>query len=87
MRAADGLRGRLGESEEAHLPLLDQAGHRPDGLLNRHFGVNPVLVVEVYDLDAEAAQGSLAGRAHILRLPADAEEAGVRAADVAELGG
>ncbi len=34
--AADRLRRRLGEAEVAHLALLDQLGHRADGLLDRH---------------------------------------------------
>ena len=45
--AADRLRRRLGEAEVAHLALLDQLGHRADRLLDRHLGIDPVLVVEV----------------------------------------
>ena len=53
VRAANRVRGRLGEPEVAHLPLLDELGHRADGLLDRRLEVDAVLVVEVDRLDAE----------------------------------
>ena len=76
-----GRGARLGEAEVAHLALCDELGHRPDGLLDRRLGVDPVLVVEVDVVDAQALQGALAGAAHVLRAAVD------RAARLAVLAG
>jgi hypothetical protein len=57
----------------ADLALGDELGHRADGLLDRHLGVDAVLVVEVDRLDAEALQRRLAARADVLGVAADAE--------------
>ena len=53
LRAANRVRRGLGEPEVAHLALLDELGHRADGLLDRRRQVDAVLVVEVDRLDAE----------------------------------
>jgi hypothetical protein len=37
----------------ADLARLDQLGHRPDRLLDRHLPVHPVLVVEVDRVEAQ----------------------------------
>src|SRR3712207_8492137 len=41
------------DPEMPDLALLDEAGHRPHGVLDRDGGVDPVDVVEVDDIDAE----------------------------------
>src|SRR5947209_19053660 len=83
--APHGLSRSLGQTDEAHLPFLDQTCHRAHSLLNRRLRVNAVLVVKINHLDAETAQGSVAGRAHIFGPTVDAEEAPVLAAHVSEL--
>ena len=86
MGAADGLRRGLGQAEVAHLPLLDQPGHRADRLLDRHGGIDAVLVVEVDHLDAEALEGGLAGLLHVVG-PAVHAVRPARVLRLAELGG
>ena len=48
------------------LPSLDQLGHRADRLLDRHVGVDAVLVVEVDVVGAEALQRALDRAADVL---------------------
>ena len=86
MCSPDGLRGGLGEPEEANLAGVDQLGHRPHGLLDRHLGVHPVLVVEVDVIDAEALERGLAGPMHVLGAAVDGAVGVVGGVD-AELGG
>ena len=59
--AADGLRRRLAQAEEAHLALRDELRHRADGVLDRHRRVDAMLVVEVDHVDAEALEAQVAG--------------------------
>ena len=68
---ADRLGARLRESEVADLAGRDELGHRPDGLLDRRVGVDPVLVVEIDVVDPQAGQRSLARLVDVLRTPAD----------------
>jgi hypothetical protein len=72
VRAADRFRPRLGQTERARLALLDQLLHRADGVLDRHAGVDAMLVVEVDHFDAEALQARLARLHHVFRPPVDA---------------
>lgn len=83
----DGLGGRLGEPEVTHLALLYELGHRPDRLLDGGVRVDPVLVVEVDDVDPEAAEAGLARLPHVLRTAVYAEEGAVGGPLVAELRG
>src|SRR5213075_3180350 len=76
-----------GQAKETDLPLLLEAVHFADCVLDRHVGIDAVLVIKVDDLDAEALQARLARRADIFRVAPDAEELAVRPAYVAELGG
>ena len=59
-------RGRgLAQAEVGDLPLGDELGHGPDRLLDRHVGVDPVQVVELDAVDAEAlSEASQASRAY-----------------------
>ena len=82
--SARGLR----EPEVADLARVHQLGHRPDRLLDRHVGVDAVLVVEVDVVDPEAPQRRVAGRPHVVRAAVDAAHARVvGVAHDAELGG
>ena len=85
MGAPDALGPRLRQAEEAHLALLDQPRHRADGVLDGHVGIDPVLIVEVDHVDAEALEARLAGRLHVLGAPVDRIRAAL-AAHLAELG-
>ena len=85
VRPADSAGRGLGEPEVAHLAGSHQLGHRADGVLDRRGLVDPVLVVEVDVVDAEALQRRVAGLPHVLRSAGDAEELAVLAAHVAEL--
>ena len=59
VRPADGLRGRLGQAEVAHLPLRDQVLHRARHLLDRHVGVHAVLVEEINGVDPQPLERRL----------------------------
>src|SRR5262249_55544931 len=65
VRPPDGGRRGFREAQGAHLPLLHQPRHRADRLLDRHLGIDPVLEVEVDDVDAEAAEAGVAGLLHV----------------------
>ena len=57
----------LGQSEVADLALAHQVGHSPDGVLDRSVRVDPMLVVQVDVVSAEALQGALDGGADVRR--------------------
>jgi hypothetical protein len=86
MGAADGLGSGLRQAQRLYLARLDQARHGADGLLDGRVGIDPVQVIEVDGLDAEALQRGLAGSRHIVGTAIDADPAlGFR--HLAELGG
>src|SRR5437764_6831961 len=84
--AADALGVRLAKPEMAHLALLDETAHRADRVLDRHVGIDAVLVIEVDRIDAEALQAGLAGLLHISGAAVDAIGA-AGLSGLAELGG
>ena len=55
----------------ADLALGDQLGHRADGVLDRGVRVDPMLVVEVDVVSAQALQGALDGGADVRRAAVD----------------
>ncbi len=63
--AADGLRPRFGQADEAHLSLLHEACHRADRVLDRHFRIDAVLVVQVDRLLAQPLEARLASLRHV----------------------
>ena len=67
MRAADGADARLREAEVPDLALADQVADGPGHLLDRHVGIDAVLVVEVDRLDAQPLQRALRHLANVLR--------------------
>ncbi len=87
MGAPDRVGRGLGQAEVLHLAGLHQIRHGADRILDRHRGVDAVLVVEVDDVKARALEARVAGLAHVVGPAVDALEAAVRVADVAELGG
>src|SRR5262245_59657555 len=67
MGPADGLRPRLGESQEANLALLHEPSHRSHRVLDRHTGVDAMLVIAIDHVDAQALQAVRARLSDILR--------------------
>ena len=72
MGPPDRVRVRFRQAEQRTLPAFYQVGHGADSVLDRHVWIDPVLVVEVNDLHAEALERSIAGAAHIIRAAVDA---------------
>ena len=81
-------RGRadLREPQVPDLAVLDEARHRADGILDRVPGIDPVKVVEVDRVDAEAFQARLGRPANILGAPVDGTSTGGGVVDEPELG-
>src|SRR5262245_35673368 len=77
----------LAEAEVAHLALLNQARHGADRVLDRHIGIDPMDVIKVYDVDAEALEACFAGDRHIVGLAVDAAALPAWPTDIAELAG
>ena len=86
VRPANRFGTSLRQAEVAHLPLLDQLRHGTDRLLYRRVGVDAVLVVDVDVVGADPLERCVAGRQHVLAVPADAKPFPLFVADVAELG-
>ena len=84
MAPPERLRRRFGHAEMPHLALLDQPGHGPDRLLDRHRRVDPVLVVQIDHIDLQALQTRFASLLHIFG-PAIDRRLAVGAAHIAEL--
>ena len=74
MGPAHRRRRRLRDPQVPDLAGLDQLGHRPPGVLDRHRPVHPVLVVEVDMVDPEPLQRLVAGPPHVVRLPVDPDK-------------
>jgi hypothetical protein len=56
VRAPDGVRAGLGESEVTDLTGLHQFGDRAGHILDRHIRVNPVLIEAIDHVGLESAQ-------------------------------
>ncbi len=56
MRAANRLLARLGKTEEAHLPLPHEVRHGADDVLDRHCGIDAVLIEQVDVIRLQPAQ-------------------------------
>src|SRR5438552_17866953 len=72
VRAADGRRTRLGQSQRPHLALLDEPLHRADRFFDRRVRIDAVLVVEVDYVDAQALEARFAGLHDVLGPAGDA---------------
>ena len=84
--AAHGLGGGFGEADVADLALLHQLGHAAHGLLDRHVGIDAVLIEQVDGVDAQPPQRALAGAAGVFRAAVGAD-GGVAVPLHRELGG
>lgn len=82
VRAPQGLRTRLGQPDMADLSGLHKLFQRPDRIFDRHLRIDPVLVVQVDVVDAQAPKGTLDRAAHVFRAPV--ERAAVRVAVAVE---
>lgn len=80
MRAADGLRAGLAQAEVFHLARVDQLLDGSCHILDRHLGVDAVLVEHIDVVDAEVAQAVVGDLA-------DVAGAAVESAAEGELGG
>ena len=70
------------------LPASYELGHGSDGVLDRGFGVDAVLVVEVDVVNAEALEGGVAGGVDVFGFAADGPVGGIILfPDVGEFGG
>jgi len=79
------LRARLAQPNKVHLAALDEPAHLADRILDRHAGVDAVLVIEVDRIETEPLQTGIAGLTHVFGAAVDAVgAAGV--AGLAELG-
>ena len=78
VRAADRLLARLGQAEEAHLALAHELGHRADDVLDRHRGIDAVLVEQVDVVGAQPAQRAFDRLADVLGPAVDAVDRAVR---------
>ena len=86
MRPADRLRACLGQPEKADLALLHEARHLADRLLDRHRGIDAMLIVQVDHADTEPRERTFTRRPDVLRPAVDAAILGARPAHDAELG-
>ena len=84
--AADRFCRSLGETDVANLASLDQAGHGADGLLDRNLRIDPMQVVEIDDIDAEALEARVARPPGVVRRAVNAARRATRVAQYAELG-
>jgi hypothetical protein len=81
------VRRSLAHPEVANLAGSDELAHRADGVLDRHVGVDAVLVVEVDDVDTEPLQRRITRRPDVVRSAVHSHAGPVGAPLVAELGG
>src|SRR5438477_7902015 len=86
VRPANRPRRSLRESEITHFAFAHQLGHRPDGILDRRVGIDPMLVIEIDHLDTETLEARFAALPDILGSAVDAEHLAVLCTDVAEFG-
>ncbi len=86
VRAADGFRLGFAQAQRPHLARLHQFAHRAHRILDRHRGIDAMLVVEIDHVDAEPLEAGLAGGLHIGRAAVDSVGA-ARLLRLAELGG
>jgi hypothetical protein len=81
---ANGLRPGFAQAQGADLTLFDKLRHGADGVLDRHFRIDAVLIVKIDDLHAQTLQAGVASGCDIFR-PAVGDLAAAPA-EIAELG-
>ncbi len=67
VRTADGLGGRLGQSEVCHFPRVAQLLHGSGDILDRDVRVDPVLIEEIDALGLQARQHGVHDFADVFR--------------------
>ena len=67
VRAADGLRARLGKAEVLHLAFADQLLDRARDVLDRHVRIDAVLIEQIDDVGLEPLERSLGDLLDVLR--------------------
>ena len=87
MGAADRLHAGFRQAEVPDLALLDQVLHRAGDILDRHVGVDAVLIEEVDDVGPQPLQRRLGDLADVLRPTVHAALAARRVELETELGG
>ena len=87
VRAADRLHAGFRHAEMLDLAFSDQVLHRAGHVLDRHVGIDAVLVEKIDDVGPEALQRRLDGLPDVLRPAVHASRLPVRAELEAELGG
>ena len=65
MGPPDALRPGLAHPEITDLALFDEPRHCADRILDRHCRIDPVLIIEIDDVDAEPLQAHFAGLGNI----------------------
>src|SRR5947207_1428457 len=85
MSSPDALRPGLAQPEMPDLALFDEPRHCADRILDRHCRIDPVLGIEIDDIDAKALQARIARLGNIAGAAVDAVGA-ARATGLAELG-
>ena len=85
--ATDRVGRGLGQADVQDLALADQLGQCADGVLDGRAGVDPVLVVEVDPVGAQALEGALDGGADVGRAAVDGAGSATGMGHEAELGG
>ena len=79
---------RLAQADVADLAFADQIRHRAHDVFDRHLRIDPVLIIKIDLLHAQAPQAALDGAPDILGAAADAARRRIRRiAQDAELGG
>src|SRR5262245_8286734 len=87
VRTADRCFTCFGQSQEADFAGLLQLRHRADRLLDRHGGVDAVLVVHINRIDAEALQRRVTRAPNVFGRPVDAQPRAILSANIAEFRG
>src|SRR4029077_8731835 len=65
--ATDGCRARLGEAEVLHLSLLNEGFDSSRHVLNRHFGINAMLIEKIDGFDLQAREGCVGDLPDVVR--------------------
>jgi len=77
--AADGVRGRFGQSEIVNFSCFHEFRHHADGFFNRHRWIDAVLIIQIDSFNAETLQTGVARFANIFRTTVDAANGGISA--------
>ena len=85
-RPTNGGKGSLGHSQPADFTGVDKFTHGPNRVLDGDIRIDPMLVVQVDDLNPEPQQTAIASGLHIFRMAVDANEFPLFITDIAELG-